>query len=62
MARDASVIPRKLDADAANVMRQAIAGMLWSKQFYFYDLDTWLKEHGANPFNPRKRAPRTAKR
>jgi hypothetical protein len=54
----ASVIPKKLDADAANVMRQAIAGMFWSKQFYYYDLDTWLKEHGANPFNPRKHAPR----
>ncbi|MGZ6124652.1 MAG: MGH1-like glycoside hydrolase domain-containing protein [Myxococcales bacterium] len=54
----ASVIPSKLDADAANVMRQAIAGMLWSKQFYNYDLDTWLTEHGADPFNPRKHAPR----
>src|SRR6185295_6926008 len=54
----ASVIPEKLDADAANVMRQAIAGMLWSKQFYYYDVDTWLSEHGANPFNPGRRAPR----
>src|SRR4030095_4352611 len=31
----ASVIPGSLDADAANVMRQALAGMLWSKQFYY---------------------------
>jgi hypothetical protein len=54
----ASVIPKRLDEDAANVMRQAIAGMLWSKQFYYYDLDTWLKEHGADPFNPRGHAPR----
>ncbi len=30
----ASVIPATLSADAANVMRQALAGMLWSKQFY----------------------------
>jgi hypothetical protein len=30
----ASVIPASLDPDAANVMRQALAGMLWSKQFY----------------------------
>src|SRR5205823_15053903 len=29
----ASVIPASLDPDAANVMRQALAGMLWSKQF-----------------------------
>jgi hypothetical protein len=54
----ASVIPATLDADAANVMRQALAGMLWSKQFYYYDVDKWLQEHDADPFNPRRRAPR----
>ena len=30
-------------------MRQALAGMLWSKQYYFFDLDKWLEEHGADP-------------
>src|SRR5262249_20947636 len=40
----ASVIPASLDADATNVMRQALAGMLWSKQFYYYDVDRWLEE------------------
>jgi len=54
----ASVIPSSLNADEANVMRQAIAGMLWSKQFYYYDVDKWLEEHGADPFNPKRRAPR----
>ena len=55
----ASVIPASLDADAANVMRQALAGMLWSKQFYYYDVDRWLGERGADPFKAnRKRAPR----
>jgi hypothetical protein len=54
----ASVIPPSLNADEANVMRQAIAGMLWSKQFYYYDVDKWLEEHGADPFNPKRRAPR----
>jgi hypothetical protein len=54
----ASVIPAGLSADEANVMRQALAGMLWSKQFYHYDLDRWLTEHGADPFNPRRHAPR----
>src|SRR5262249_32657964 len=54
-----TIIPSSLDADAANVMRQALAGMLWSKQFYFYDLDRWLEERGADPFKPhRRRAPR----
>ena len=54
----ASVIPRSLDDDSKNVMRQAIAGMLWSKQFYYYDIDRWLEEHGADPFNPIRHAPR----
>ena len=54
----ASIIPASLDADARNVMRQALAGMLWSKQFYNYDVDRWLSERGADPFKPRQRAPR----
>jgi Mannosylglycerate hydrolase MGH1-like glycoside hydrolase domain len=55
----ASIIPPSLDADAANVMRQALAGMLWSKQFYYYDVDKWLEERGSEPFKPdRNSAPR----
>jgi hypothetical protein len=55
----ATVIPNSLSADAANVMRQALAGMLWSKQFYLYDVDKWLEERGADPFKEtRKQAPR----
>ncbi len=55
----AAVIPHALSADAANVMRQALAGMLWSKQFYHYDVDKWLEERGSDPFKPtRKAAPR----
>jgi hypothetical protein len=55
----AAIIPAALDADAANVMRQALAGMLWSKQFYHYDVDKWLEERGSDPFKPtRKAAPR----
>ena len=54
----ASVIPPSLDADARNVMRQALAGMLWSKQFYNYDVDCWLSERGADPYKPSRRAPR----
>jgi hypothetical protein len=46
----ATVIPRTLGADAANVMRQALAGMLWTKQFYYYDVDTWLEQRGSDPF------------
>ena len=47
-----TVIPETLDGDARNVMRQALAGMMWSKQFYFYDVDRWLEEHGADPSRP----------
>ena len=53
-----TVIPSKLDADSQAVMRQAVAGMLWSKQYYNFDVDKWLLEHGADPFKPRQRAPR----
>ena len=55
----AAVIPSSLSPDAANVMRQALAGMLWSKQFYYYDVDRWLTERGADPGKPNRRpAPR----
>jgi hypothetical protein len=54
----ATVIPASLDADQANVMRQALAGMMWTKQFYYYDVNKWLEEHGADPFNPIRQAPR----
>jgi hypothetical protein len=30
-------------------MRQAFAGMIWSEQFYSFDLNTWLFEHAAHP-------------
>ena len=41
-----SITPRNLTEDERNVMRQAIAGMLWSKQYYYLDNDRWLREHG----------------
>ena len=45
----ATIVPASLDLDEATVMRQALAGMLWSKQFYFYDVGRWLEEHGNQP-------------
>jgi hypothetical protein len=47
-----SITPDSLSADQALVMRQALAGMLWSKQYFGFNLNTWLKEHGANPMHP----------
>ena len=35
-----------LGEDEALVARQALAGMLWSKQYYYFDLDGWLRSHG----------------
>jgi len=46
-----SVTPPSVSKDAANVMRQALAGMLWSKQFFFFDGDNWLDEHNSNPLH-----------
>jgi hypothetical protein len=46
-----SVTPPSVSPDAANVMRQALAGMLWSKQFFFFDGDNWLDEHHSNPLH-----------
>jgi len=44
----ASITPKGMSAERSNVMRQSLAGMLWSKQHYFYDLGYWLKEHSPN--------------
>jgi hypothetical protein len=43
------ITPPTLDEDERRVHRQALAGMLWSKQYYYFDLDRWLKEHQAHP-------------
>ena len=50
-----AITPPAVGKDAANVMRQALAGMLWTKQYYYFDLDTWLDEHGAHPLTGDRR-------
>ena len=47
-----AITPARVGEDAANVMRQALAGMLWSKQYFFYDTDRWLEEHGFDAMRP----------
>ena len=54
----ATVIPPTLAPDAALVMRQALAGLLWGKQYYEYDVHRWLREHGVEPVGPER--PRAA--
>jgi hypothetical protein len=51
-----NIIPTSFNRDRANVMRQAIAGMLWSKQFFFYNVGRWLKEHGVQPYKSNQRS------
>ena len=46
----ATVIPPTLRADGAMVMRQALAGLLWGKQYYEYNVHRWLREHGVDPW------------
>jgi hypothetical protein len=45
----AHVMPAGLNAERQLVFRQAMAGMLWSKQFYNYDIAPWLHERGIDP-------------
>jgi hypothetical protein len=47
-----ALMPPSISQDARLVTRQALAGMLWSKQYYHFDLDAWLKEHKAHPLSP----------
>ena len=55
-----SVTPPSVSPDAASVMRQALAGMLWSKQFFFFDGDSWLDEHHSNPLHHGYRSSRNS--
>jgi len=50
-----SLMPPAAGEDERRVIRQAIAGMLWSKQYYYFDLDEWLREHGWVPGRPNSR-------
>ena len=45
----AAITPDSLTKDEALVMRQALGGMLWSKQYFHYDVAEWLREHGDKP-------------
>jgi len=51
----ATVIPQELSPDARSVMRQAFAGLLWSKQFFHYAVEQWLRGDPACPPPPAQR-------
>jgi hypothetical protein len=43
------ITPQALTEDERRVHRQALAGMLWGKQYYYFDLEQWLSEHRSHP-------------
>jgi hypothetical protein len=49
------IIPQHLSKEAKNVMRQSFAGLLWSKQFYHYVVEDWLKGDPGSPPPPPER-------
>jgi hypothetical protein len=51
----ATVIPDRVSADSRNVMRQALAGLLWSKQFYHYVVKQWIEGDPVFPPPPPQR-------
>jgi hypothetical protein len=51
----AALTPPGATDEVAMVLRQALAGMLWSKQLYHYDVDRWLEGDPAGPPPPESR-------
>jgi len=54
------ITPDSVSDDKAAVMRQAWAGMLWSKQYFDFDVSKWLDEHGADATHPDARQMRNS--
>ncbi len=51
----ATVIPSTLSRDEQQVMRQSLAGVLWSKQYYHYVVRDWIRGDPAQPAPPSER-------
>jgi hypothetical protein len=51
----AELTPESASANEAMVMRQAFAGLLWSKQLYYYDVSRWLEGDPTQPPPPASR-------
>lgn len=49
------------DADARHIQRQALAGMLWNKQFYYYDVDVWINGDPTIATSPSRKTGRNHK-
>ncbi len=50
-----AILPKNISDDMARIQRQALAGLLWTKQYYHYDVETWLtKSDGISPVSTGK--------
>lgn len=50
-----AVLSKNIDEDKRQIQRQALAGLLWSKQFYFFDVEKWLHtSDGISPLSQNK--------
>ncbi|SHF38082.1 Glycosyl hydrolase family 63 C-terminal domain-containing protein [Cnuella takakiae] len=55
----ADILPKGMDKDMALIQRQAIAGLLWSKQYYHFDVERWLNtSDGITPVSQGKKTGR----
>jgi hypothetical protein len=43
------ITPLNVGKEEARVMRQSLAGMLWNKQYYYFDVHEWVKAHRSDP-------------
>jgi hypothetical protein len=51
----AAILPKGMSDEMAQIQRQALAGILWSKQYYHFDVEQWLtKSDGVSPVSPSK--------
>ena len=51
-----AILPTDISADLKNIQRKALAGLLWSKQYYHFDVERWLTtSDGITPVNDAKR-------
>ena len=54
-----TILPDNISDDLKNIQRKALAGMLWSKQYYHYDVERWLNtSDGITPVNDGKKTGR----
>jgi hypothetical protein len=57
----AAILPKGMSEDMAKIQRQALAGVLWSKQYYHFDVEDWLdKSDGVTPVSSSKMSGRNS--